>query len=402
MYTYTILYTYVLFAYTCILHYTILYTCVILYTILLHIFTPILYIHICIGIVYAVKRIKSIISTEGENRVITKEVCAHAALQGCSYIVQYYNSWIDEGQLYIQTELCALGTLDSLIEQKIDRLHPNNSVIGIHGGGGGGNIHNHMTSRADSFDLSYMTQPAPPSSTSHLIHTPHPTLFNNTPTPTIPTYNNNHSNSSNNSISMNISQDIPIQSEGGHSSDPLPTSSTITSDYTIGSMKGDNTNNNTTATANNNGNNNNSNSNGNNTIHIEGAIDIVEEGESPHTLPSPVAGMYILYLYYILTVFTSTTICYIYAVKNIFYNNSAHIHFIYYTCILRYTCPGHQPSSPSSVDTVERALWTILYQIATAVHFMHNKGKDQLVYIVLYYEVEYSDVYFCTKIRFMD
>ena len=42
------------------------------------------------------------------------------------------------------------------------------------------------------------------------------------------------------------------------------------------------------------------------------------------------------------------------------------------------------PTSTSSLDTVEHALWTILYQIATAVHFMHSKGKDQLVYIVLY------------------
>ena len=258
-----------------------------------------MYTHI-IGIVYAVKRIKSIISTEGENRVITKEVCAHAALQGCSYIVQYYNSWIDEGQLYIQTELCALGTLDSLIEQKYDRLHP--SAGGIGGVGGGGNIHNHMTSRADSFDLSYMTQPtaAPPSSTSNMIRQSNPPLFNSTPisTPIVPTYSSNNysSSSNNNSVSMNISQDIPIvdsplqpplQSTGGHNSDPLPTSSTITSDYSIGSMKGD---------VNNNNNNKNS-GNGSNTLHIEGAVDVVEEGESPHTLPSPVAGMYILYSY---------------------------------------------------------------------------------------------------------
>ena len=171
----------------------------------------------------------------------------------------------------------------------------------MHGGIGGGmhngGIHNNMTSRADSFDLSYMTQPAPPSSTSNLIHTPHHTLFNNTPT--IPTYNNNSSNSNNNSISMNISQDIPAQPECGHNSDPLPTSSTITSDYTIGSMKGDTTNNNNTTATNNN---NSSNSSGSSTIHIEGAVDVVEEGESPHTLSSPVAGMYSVNIYTLYTV----------------------------------------------------------------------------------------------------
>ena len=213
--------------------------------------------------------------------------------------------------------MCALGTLDGLIEQKYDRLHP--SAGGVGGGMHGGNIHNHMTSRTDSFDLSYMTQPAPPSSTSNLIRQSNPPLFNSTPlsTPFAPSYNSNNN-------SMNISQDIPTMPEGGHNSDPLPTSSTITSDYTIGSMKGDpNTN---TAAINNSNNSNSNSSNSSKIIHIEGAIDVVEEGESPHTLPSSVAGMYILY-----TIFLRYACCVHIYLQYIYYatlHSSTHLYFV--------------------------------------------------------------------------
>lgn len=90
------------------------------------------------GILYAVKKVHDPVSNDPEKRQVQNEVCAHAALQGCPYIVQYFNSWIDDNHLYIQTELCALGTLDSLVEQTYNRLQGSYSV-------------NNM-SRADSFD----------------------------------------------------------------------------------------------------------------------------------------------------------------------------------------------------------------------------------------------------------
>lgn len=67
------------------------------------------------GILYAVKKIKNQAMGEGEVRVVAKEVCALAALQGCPNIVQYFGSWIEDGHLYIQTELCGLGTLDIFV-----------------------------------------------------------------------------------------------------------------------------------------------------------------------------------------------------------------------------------------------------------------------------------------------
>lgn len=75
------------------------------------------------GTAYAVKRLHAPVSVDTDKRQVQKEVCALAALLGCPYIIQYFNSWIDDGHLYIQTELCALGTLDSLVEHSDDRLH---------------------------------------------------------------------------------------------------------------------------------------------------------------------------------------------------------------------------------------------------------------------------------------
>lgn len=53
-----------------------------------------------------------------ETRKVCNEVCALAALQGCPQIVQYFNSWMDdEGRVFIQTEYCELGNLDSFIQK---------------------------------------------------------------------------------------------------------------------------------------------------------------------------------------------------------------------------------------------------------------------------------------------
>jgi hypothetical protein len=96
------------------------------------------------GLLYAVKKIVNKISTEMDSRTITKEVCALAILQDCPHIIQYYNSWIDDGQLYIQTELCAMGTLDSLVTQTHERVLNNQIAF------------KRFISRTDSFDISVM------------------------------------------------------------------------------------------------------------------------------------------------------------------------------------------------------------------------------------------------------
>lgn len=64
------------------------------------------------GCLYAIKKLKSRISREAEGDAQMKEVCALAALQGCEHIVRYYSCWIEDSQLWIQTELCLPITLD--------------------------------------------------------------------------------------------------------------------------------------------------------------------------------------------------------------------------------------------------------------------------------------------------
>lgn len=70
------------------------------------------------GCLYAVKRLKRQIMTEKEGLLLTREACALAAFAGCPHLLRYYSSWIDDGYLYIQTELCALGSLDNLVGAK--------------------------------------------------------------------------------------------------------------------------------------------------------------------------------------------------------------------------------------------------------------------------------------------
>lgn len=67
------------------------------------------------GQVYAIKKLKTqIMGDKGGNRM-AREVYAHAALQGCPNLAQYYNAWLDDHILHIQTELCVYGSLERLV-----------------------------------------------------------------------------------------------------------------------------------------------------------------------------------------------------------------------------------------------------------------------------------------------
>lgn len=72
------------------------------------------------GCYYAVKKLKRQILSEKEGSLLTKESCALAAFSGCPHLLQYFSSWIEDGFLYIQTELCPLGSLETLVEARFD------------------------------------------------------------------------------------------------------------------------------------------------------------------------------------------------------------------------------------------------------------------------------------------
>jgi len=67
------------------------------------------------GCLYAVKKVKRSLSTLNAKRLALQEVCALAALQGCSRIIRYYGCWVEDSHLWIQTELC-LQVIYRLIE----------------------------------------------------------------------------------------------------------------------------------------------------------------------------------------------------------------------------------------------------------------------------------------------
>jgi serine/threonine protein kinase len=67
------------------------------------------------GVVYAIKKLKTKINGEKGGILMAREACAHAALVGCPNLTQYFNCWLDDGILCIQTELCGFGSLESLV-----------------------------------------------------------------------------------------------------------------------------------------------------------------------------------------------------------------------------------------------------------------------------------------------
>jgi serine/threonine protein kinase len=75
------------------------------------------------GWVYAVKRSRHSLETEGEREAAMREVFALAALQGCPQLVRYLGAWMEEKHLYIQTEFCPGGSLERAV-------FPRGSVFG--------------------------------------------------------------------------------------------------------------------------------------------------------------------------------------------------------------------------------------------------------------------------------
>jgi len=138
------------------------------------------------GTLFAIKRIREGIVSERQGHTLLREVNALAALQGCEQVVKYHSCWIDNHHLFIQTELCHLGSLEDLISPT-----PNHSSIvytantarqfflngGFAGSAGKSNRgSNHERNRSESFnsiDLKdyeeliqdeYLTAPGPPTS----------------------------------------------------------------------------------------------------------------------------------------------------------------------------------------------------------------------------------------------
>jgi len=53
-----------------------------------------------------------------EEKKALNEVFAHATLNSDNHVVRYYNSWVEEGQVFIQNEFCQGGSLSQKIEEK--------------------------------------------------------------------------------------------------------------------------------------------------------------------------------------------------------------------------------------------------------------------------------------------
>jgi len=71
------------------------------------------------GIEYAVKISKSNVKAGSyEEKKALNEVFAHATLNSHKHVVRYYNSWVEDGQVYIQNEFCQGRSLSEKIQEK--------------------------------------------------------------------------------------------------------------------------------------------------------------------------------------------------------------------------------------------------------------------------------------------
>ena len=52
-----------------------------------------------------------------EERVAMNEVFAHSSLMKHKHVVRYYNSWVENGHVYIQNEYCEGGSLANLVKE---------------------------------------------------------------------------------------------------------------------------------------------------------------------------------------------------------------------------------------------------------------------------------------------
>merc|ERR1712013_601739 len=73
------------------------------------------------GIDYAVKvNKKMLIPGSYQEKRAMREVLAHATLNNHQHVVRHYNSWVEEGRLFIQNEFCEGGSLeDKIIEKRL-------------------------------------------------------------------------------------------------------------------------------------------------------------------------------------------------------------------------------------------------------------------------------------------
>merc|ERR1712038_2171505 len=70
------------------------------------------------GMVYAIKVSKNAIRKNShDEKMAMNEVFAHAALMKHKHVVRYYNSWVENGSIYIQNEYCEGGSLQRKIEE---------------------------------------------------------------------------------------------------------------------------------------------------------------------------------------------------------------------------------------------------------------------------------------------
>ena len=71
------------------------------------------------GIVYAIKITKdSVAGGSHAESMAMNEVFAHAVLIKHKHVVRYYNSWVEEGRVYIQNEFCEGGSLGMQVQAK--------------------------------------------------------------------------------------------------------------------------------------------------------------------------------------------------------------------------------------------------------------------------------------------
>ena len=70
------------------------------------------------GVDYAVKiSKKNLDASRHDEKMALNEVFAHAALIKHKHFVRYYNSWVENGQVYIQNEFCRGGSLSKKIRE---------------------------------------------------------------------------------------------------------------------------------------------------------------------------------------------------------------------------------------------------------------------------------------------
>ena len=70
------------------------------------------------GMVYAIKMTKTPLKDNSQSeKSAMREIFAGAAMMKHKHVVRYYNSWVENGTVFIQNEFCDGGSLQSMIEQ---------------------------------------------------------------------------------------------------------------------------------------------------------------------------------------------------------------------------------------------------------------------------------------------